>query len=503
MNVHQPLDMSMHGTARRELAANDRYTDDDVILAEQRILATIIVTNERMNECELEPEDFREDIHRIIFDAARRLIRSNQICSGSGLKPYLPKSMIVTDRREKRREDAEVTPIQYVARLNSFGFHPDTSAKFEEDMQVLKAVALARSLDQIGSHASSVAAESHGFLTLLDEVERLEGLLAEARSRFSESTSHTSAGSSYLATFQASARRDGVVGVPIAMPEIAKVLSEPVFEAGNLYGLLSSSGEGKSSLTMQLIYHAVEQGHPVLFLSYDQSASQCIRQMIAQVHGIDIRQQRDPSRMMSQTEQDTCVHFATKIDKQPLDIIRCQREGVSQLVAYARRFIKRYSNGRTPFIVIDHIGKVKPRDPKLSADRISGEVTVELKALADETSSAVLILNQRNSFGTRRDNPRPIAADLYGGEGTRADYDAVLYLYRAEKYKAEREKIAASDSDWKKINKVFTGDVEGIAEIGSIKVRFGDPTITETLKFEARYTRYVSERPPVTQERMF
>ena len=56
------------------------------------------------------------------------------------------------------------------------------------------------------------------------------------------------------------------------MPEIAKVLSEPVFEAGNLYGLLSSSGEGKSSLTMQLIYHAVEQGHPVLFLSYDQSA---------------------------------------------------------------------------------------------------------------------------------------------------------------------------------------------------------------------------------------
>ena len=122
--------------------------------------------------------------------------------------------------------------------------------------------------------------------------------------------------------------------------------------------------------------------------------------------------------------------------------------------------------------------------------------------MADETSSAVLILNQRNSFGTRRDNPRPIAADLYGGEGARADYDAVLYLYRAEKYKAEREKIAATDSDWKKINKVFTGDVEGVAEIGSIKVRFGDPTITETLRFEGRYTRYVSERKPEPQGRL-
>ncbi|MCJ8520473.1 DnaB-like helicase C-terminal domain-containing protein [Pseudorhizobium tarimense] len=102
---------------------------------------------------------------------------------------------------------------------------------------------------------------------------------------------------------------------------------------------------------------------------------------------------------------------------------------------------------RTPFIVIDHIWKVKPRDPKLYADRIAGEVTVELKALADETAASVLILNQRNSFGTRRDNARPIAADLYGGEAAKADYDAILYLYRAEKYKAERVATAASDSD--------------------------------------------------------
>jgi len=50
MNVHQQFDMSMHGTARRELPANDRYTEDDVLLAEQRIVATILVANERVNE---------------------------------------------------------------------------------------------------------------------------------------------------------------------------------------------------------------------------------------------------------------------------------------------------------------------------------------------------------------------------------------------------------------------------------------------------------------------
>jgi len=263
------------------------------------------------------------------------------------------------------------------------------------------------------------------------------------------------------------------------------------------------AGEGKTSLVIQIIYHALVEGHPVLFLSYDQSAYQCVRQMIAQVHGISVKQQDEPNRLMSDKERETCVRFATWMDGKPLDIIRCQREGVDRLTAYARRFIKKRANGKTPLIVLDHIGKVKPRDPKLSADRISGEVTVELKALADETRSAFLVLNQRNSFGTRRDNPRPIAADLYGGEGAKADYDACLYLYRAEKYKAERVATAASDSDWKKINKVFGSEIEGIAEIGSIKCRFGDPNVKEMLKFEAQYTRYVSLTPPRSQEEMF
>ncbi|WP_281408114.1 hypothetical protein [Rhizobium sp. P32RR-XVIII] len=35
-------------------------------------------------------------------------------------------------------------------------------------------------------------------------------------------------------------------------------------------------------------------------------------------------------------------------------------------MTYARRFIKKRANGKTRFIVIDHIGIVKPRDPKLS-----------------------------------------------------------------------------------------------------------------------------------------
>lgn len=482
----------MNYHAAREFKANDRITEDDALEAAERFLACVFGDNTVLSDSGLDADDFADGLHRLIFKEAQRLYQTHQHINAVSMKPAIPKHL----------DGLSISPAEYLTRLTMMGTDPTIRLRLDGDIQTIKGVALARSLRQEAEFAAEIASEGHTLLTLDEEIEALEQRLRERRTRLAAMKAGASAGASYLNAFNASARREGVVGVPIALQEIAKVLSEPVLEAGNLYGLLSSSGEGKTSLTIQLILHAVKQGHPVQFLSYDQSAAQCVRQMIAQEKGIDIRQQRDPSRLMSQTEQDQCVQFAMWLDRQPLEIIRCQREGVSQLVAYARRFMKKNPNGKTPLIVVDHIGKVKPRDPKLSPDRICGEVTVELKALADETQAAVLILNQRNSFGTRRDNPRPIAADLYGGEGARADYDAVMYLYRAEKYKAEREKIAASKADIEKIDRVFGADVEGVAEIGSIKVRFGDPTITETLKFEARYTRYVSTRPAVAQERM-
>ncbi len=482
MNAHQ-----------RDFNSETRLLDgisaDDILAAEQDILSAILGNNAVLAECGLKADDFEEPLHRKIFEESERLFASNHPVTPVSLKPAMPKAI----------DKLPISPAQYLSKLLTEGvnFRPE---RIEAALQIIKGAALSRQLSREAEFAATMAREGHTLLTLGDEIEQLEARLKDMRSRFAETTAIVSPGSSYLAAFQASARRDGVIGVPIALPEIAKVLSEPVFEAGNLYGLLSSSGEGKSSLTMQLIYHAVYEGHPVLFLSYDQSPAQCVRQMIAQVHEISVRQQREPMRLMSQVEQDRCVQFATWINEQPFEIIRCQREGVDRLVTYARRFIKKRANGKTPFIVIDHIGKVKPRDPKLSPDRISGEVTVELKSLADETGSAVLILNQRNGQGTIRDNPRPISRDLYGGEGARADYDAVMTLYRPEKYKQERMKVAVTDKDWALINKTFGSDIEGIAEIASIKVRFGDPSIVETLKFEAEYTRYRSNQPERTGE---
>ncbi|NLS19880.1 helicase DnaB [Rhizobium sp. P40RR-XXII] len=478
---------------RRDFSSDTRLLDgisaDDIFAAEEAIIAGILNNNSLAASCGLEPTDFSEPLHQTFYSAIQQLCAGHQIADASTLKPFVPK--VVTN--------LEITPAKYLDQLQKSGFYT-IPQEFDAKVQIVKGASMSRQLSREADFIGELAKEGHSLLTLGEEIEGIEQRLKEMLSRFSDTKAVKSPGSQYLAAFNASSRRDGVKGVPIALPEIARVLSEPVFEAGNLYGLLSSSGEGKSSLTMQLIYHAVYEGHPVLFLSYDQSAAQCVRQMIAQVHQISVSQQREPLRYMSQTEQDKCVGFATWINEQPFEIIRCQREGVDRLVAYARRFIKKRANGKTPFIVLDHIGKVKPKNDKLSADRISGDVTVELKALADEIGASVLVLNQRNGESGKRQNPRPIAKDLYGGENARADYDAILTLYRPEKYKKEMEKVAATAADWKIINSVFGSDIDGLAELASIKVRFGDPSIVERVKFEAEYTRYRSNQPERTAE---
>jgi replicative DNA helicase len=457
--------------------------EDGALEMEQNVLGCILFKPDTYDIAAaygLEPHHFGEPVHASIYDACTRQVESGKPISFIAIKMLLPDAKI-----------GDLGIAEYIARLisNTLG-----SGFVPEHIAGIKAAAARRDLVSLAQMAQEAAGRRATDLELSDEIEALRDRFETTVSLLQGRDMAAPAGAAYLASFSsASARAEDQPGVPIYFKALQKVISEPSFEEGNLYGFLSSSGEGKTSFVLQIMLHALKQGHPVLFLSYDQSPAQIVRQWIAQEYGIEARRQKRPADMLKDNEQSQCVEFARWIDKQPIEIIKCHREPVKQLLTYARRFRKKHkANTKTALIVLDHIGKVDTpgKAAMLSADKIAGAINVELKAAADPLRAAILVLQQRGTAGTKRDNPRPIASDLYGGEGARADYDAVAYLYRAEKYKAEREKTAASDADWKKINRVFPPGIEGKAEIGALKVRFGDPNITEDLEFEARFTRY-------------
>lgn len=461
------------------------------IAAEQALLGAIFVNNTAFDRVSgfLEPKHFYEPLHRTIYQVCGDLIRQ-----GKAANPVLIKSFLPADEKV-----GDMTVSQYLARLAASAV---TVINAVDYARAIYDLAGRRELIAIGDGIIDVAYDVAAGADVLDGVSPFEDRLGHMRSDQARSMGRKALGQEYLEDMNAANQRGELRGVPLVLPEIGDVISEPCLEAANLYGLLSSSGEGKTSLTIQMIAYALRAGHPVQFQSFDQSRIQCVRQMVAQELGIEARRQRNPRKLLSEKEWEQCVEFATWLDKQPFEVVKCTDQSAPQLVGYARAFVKRYANGKVPLIVTDHIGSVRPEDKRADEGTKAKDINKVFKAGAEQTDSAWLVLNQRNSYGMRRDNPRPISADLFGGDPAKQAYDAILYLYRQEKFKAERIAIAASDSDWKKINKVFGTDIDGLAEIGAIKVRFGSPIITRNLQFEDRFTRYRSENPPAAQSEL-
>jgi replicative DNA helicase len=188
------------------------------------------------------------------------------------------------------------------------------------------------------------------------------------------------------------------------------------------------------------------------------------------------------------------MDFDAKRRKVILDIYKCKDEKVGSLVRYIRSFVRKKGNGKEPLILIDHIRAITPDDKRVDAGSQAANITRALKAAAEESGCAIVLLNQRNSAGNQRPNPRPTKADLYGGEPAFVDYDAVFYLYRFKKWFESRMGQAATDSEKDKIRKIFpevvvNGEMD-LAEIGALKARFGSEYERRQLVFDAPLTRF-------------
>jgi replicative DNA helicase len=461
------------------------------IEAEQAVLGAILLHNGAYDAVSriLDPEHFGEPLHRDIYAVVRKMLAAGRAVTPVLIKGYLPADAKIGDLTLPQylaKLAVESVPA-FLARDNALAVHDCWIARCaaESARDVLRIV------ETLEPGEDPLAA-----------FEPLEERLATLRAERLRGES-SGIGRSYLESMTAADQRGDVPGVPICLPEIEQVLSEPCFEAGNLYGLLSSSGEGKTALTMQIIRHAVEHGHPVQFQSFDQSRQQCARQMVAQRHGIEVRRQRNP-RLLSEKEWELCVDFSRWVDAQPFRIDKCTDQGAAQLVGMARTFVRRHGNGKVPLIVTDHIGSITPEDKRADEGTKAKGINKVLKAGAETVGAAWLVLNQRSSLGLKRDNPRPICADVFGGDPAVQAYDALFYVYRFLKHYEERKAVASSDADWKKIEKVFPASVrdekQDIAEIGAVKVRFGSPHIRARLIFDAPLTRYRSERHDPQEE---
>lgn len=454
------------------------------IQIEQAMLGAILINNEAYHATAsiIGADCFYEPLHREIYRIISETISAGKKASPSTIREHLP-SVTVGD----------MTVSQYVAKLavDGVGF-----ASLVSEAQLLRDLYTRRKLIAAGQEIADLAYEAA-------PQDTGGSLLAKAQTILFE----IDAGSEDGALLTAASEVDRMMSggtitarptIPFPLPQLEEVMGG-LLEAGNLYGMLSGSGEGKTSMVLQIVRYAAERGHPVLFLSYDQLWDQCLIQMASQKLGIESARLKENDRLQTR-EQEQKWAAISGLRGLPMAYKKCsgRRDGSTQIAGYARRFLTTFAPRmeKTPLIVLDHVRKVKPRNERDHEGRVAAEVNGVCKDIASEFDAVWLNLNQRSSAGAKRKNPRPIDADLFGGEMAREDYDGMFYLYRAWKYRKAQIAIASDEKEEREIEARFARErwEEDQAELGALKVRFGDPSVRRKIRFEAQFTRYASMR---------
>jgi replicative DNA helicase len=90
-------------------------------------------------------------------------------------------------------------------------------------------------------------------------------------------------------------------------------------------------------------------------------------------------------------------------------------------------------------VIVDLLGKVRPRDLRAPLVHQLGQVSNDLTALAKSENFALLVLHQLNRGVEDRDNKRPLMSDLRDSGNLEQDADGVWLLYRPAYYLAQAD----------------------------------------------------------------
>lgn len=302
-------------------------------------------------------------------------------------------------------------------------------------------------------------------------------------------------------------RTDARARIPWFLTEMNEALGD--IRRGNLVGLMSDSGGGKTSFSLQQCRFAAERGFRSAFFSIEITEEEAALQAAAQVSRISLP--RIDEYRLNTKEMDDLGNEIIASASLPFWIVGFGECSLTDIRIKAEAMTK--SHG-LDLLMIDHAKMIAlPGKPgELFAERIN-MLYRGLKAIAKTLNIAVIILIQRNDDWKTRwrsgGSMRPMMGDAYGGGSIKQSLDVWFSLYRPEPLLKELipslppERISEKDrQEGRKTRKEeMVGKMlasEGKAWVINHKRRRGEPGRSPQIGFDAEFTAFKSlteERP--------
>lgn len=274
-----------------------------------------------------------------------------------------------------------------------------------------------------------------------------------------------------------------MAGAPTGLADLDALLGG--LQRGKLYVLAARPAMGKSALATQIAMACASAspeayGGSVLFESLEMTDSEVTARLMALRTGIAPYQIEGGT--LQQADFETMLAAKAELDRLPIKIDEAARPTVAQIHNRARRVARRH--GRLGLLIVDHIGLVAPSPELRRAQKVYQieEITNALKAMAKELDCPVLALSQLSREVEKREDKRPMLADLRDSGSIEQDADVIMFLYRAEYYLARQHHTTGSKqyADWL----TQMAAEEGRAEVIVAKHR-GGPTGDRHMRFDA------------------
>lgn len=205
------------------------------------------------------------------------------------------------------------------------------------------------------------------------------------------------------------------------------------FMKGDLVVIAGRPSCGKTALTLNIMNKLPEKSKVALF-EMEMSKEKLGIRLLAPKTLIDSQ-----SLVKGKIEDkgiSLVINRANQISSKDNMFINCKAgRSIAEIRAEAKKI--KIQHG-LDVIFVDHIGLVRPDNPRASRNDQVGQISADLKRLAKDLDVCVVALSQLNRGVEARQDKHPMMSDLRDSGNIEQDADTILMLYRDDYY-AERE----------------------------------------------------------------
>lgn len=386
---------------------------------EEAVLGALITESKAIDLITLEPEDFYNQKHQVIFAAIQNIKDQRQPID----------LLTVMQELQKTNTLEEAGGVAYLADVSD---KIASASHIEHHAAIIKQKAIAR----------KIIAQSYNVIQrAYDETEDVQDVMEYLESSFTELRTGSTASHyidaktavkrtlNYLIEIQERRERGETIAIPTGLNALDQAFNGG-WTAPDLVIIGGRPSMGKTQFALHFAKTAAAHDKHCLFISIEMTVEQLIMRILTEDERIHLY---DMKKGQLDSEQWRAIDEKIKeFENNTLYIADDHNiRNLTEIKSNARQL---HRNGRLDLLIIDYLQLIKTNQQFGTRDIEIGYITGELKNLAKELNIPVILLAQLNRPQKGARVQKPILSDLRESGNIEQDADKVIFPHRPSYY---------------------------------------------------------------------